>query len=531
MRVRRAGPAAWYVDVAESPSPEVAARLGALQRALLEGAPAPVRDVVPGYTNLLIEVRPGASMGRLRRWLEATAQSVEEGGPGPTPARHLVSVRYGEGADRAELEARLNLPWERIATLHAGARYTVAFLGFTPGFPYLLGLPRELVTPRRESPRPRVPGGSVAIAGEQAGIYPSASPGGWWIVGHTGERLFDREAWPPTRWAAGDEVRFLPSGPDPEGAPARSAEPGASDARVPAAPLGDAGAAPALEVLEAWPPSATLQAGPRWRVGHLGLAQAGALDATAHLLANRAVGNAADAAALELLALPLTLRALAPVTAAVACGGHRVLLDGRPAPCQRPFAWRPGAVLELLPGGRAGGNASYLALAGGVAAHAYGGSSSTDVRAGVGGSRRALRGGDVLALGAGRIASTVGAGAALRPRYPARIGLRIHPGPQYDPDTFRRLLASTFKVAGLDRTGVRLDGPPLPQPAPDIRSEGVPWGALQLPADGHPIVLLADRGRTGGYAKPAVVDVRDLWQLAQAPVGTEVWLIAAEGRR
>ena len=80
MNLRGAGPAAWYVDVADAPSPEVALRLGTLQRALLEGAPASVRDVVPGYTSLLIEVRPGASTDRLRRWLEAAARAVDEGG-------------------------------------------------------------------------------------------------------------------------------------------------------------------------------------------------------------------------------------------------------------------------------------------------------------------------------------------------------------------------------------------------------------------------------------------------------------------
>jgi allophanate hydrolase subunit 2 len=105
--------------------------------------------------------------------------------------------------------------------------------------------------------------------------------------------------------------------------------------------------------------------------------------------------------------------------------------------------------------------------------------------------------------------------------------LRLHPGPQFDAETFARLTQTRFRVAGFDRTGVRLEGPGLPQVAPDVRSEGSPWGALQLPADGQPIVLLADRGRTGGYAKPAVVDVRDLWRLAQAPAGTEVAFAAA----
>jgi KipI family sensor histidine kinase inhibitor len=525
VKIRSAGPAAWYVDVADAPSPETALRLGALQRALLASAPATVRDVVPGYTSLLVEFRPGTSPARLQRWLDTVDHGLEHEAPAAT--RRRVEVRYGADADSRELTARLGLPWERIVALHAGALYTVAFLGFTPGFPYLLGLPRALVTPRRETPRMRVPAGSVAIAGDHAGIYPSASPGGWWIVGRTDEPLFDPHPWPPRAWAPGDEVRFVAVGPGPD-APAAGGPPTPRPARgTERATLGDAAAPAVLEVVEAWAPSATLQAGPRWRVGHLGMAQAGALDPLALEFANAAAGNAADAPALELLALPLTLRALEPVTAALMCGGHRARLDGRPQATGEPFAWPAGAVLELVPGGRAHGRASYLALAGGIAAERYGGSASTDLRAGVGGGRHALRPGDLLGTGAARGGRAAGP-SAYRPRYPERLLLRVHRGPQYDPETFARLTASRFRVAGFDRTGVRLEGPPLPQSAPDVRSEGSPWGALQLPADGHPIVLLADRGRTGGYAKPAVVDVRELWRLAQAPLGTVVEFAAAD---
>jgi len=535
VRIRSAGPGACYVDVADAPSPDTALRIGALQRALLASAPATVRDVVPGYTNLLVEFRLGADPERLRRWLRASEHALEQAPPPAT--RRRVDVRYGENADVEALSARLGLPWERIAALHAGAVYTVAFLGFTPGFPYLLGLPQALATPRRQTPRSRVPAGSVAIAGEHAGIYPSASPGGWWIVGRTDTTLFDPRRWPPTAWAPGDEVRFVPVR---DGAPAQGAAPAATgpDATGPdatgspeaeeRAPLGDPDARPVLEVLEAWTPSATLQAAPRWRVGHLGMAQAGALDPLALELANAAAGNAGEAPALELLDMPLTLRALEPVTAALVCGGHRARLEGRPQPTAAPFAWPAGATLELVPGGRARGRASYLALAGGLAAERFGGSASTDLRAGVGGGRRALRAGDVVGLGEGRVAPVASrAELHLRPHYPRRLLLRVHPGPQFDAETFARLTATRFRVAGFDRTGVRLEGPGLPQSAPDVRSEGSPWGALQLPADGQPIVLLADRGRTGGYAKPAVVDVRDLWRLAQAPAGTEVGFAAA----
>jgi allophanate hydrolase subunit 2 len=103
----------------------------------------------------------------------------------------------------------------------------------------------------------------------------------------------------------------------------------------------------------------------------------------------------------------------------------------------------------------------------------------------------------------------------------------VYPGPQYDDETFTALTRTTYSLADADRTGARLDGPPLGLPAPLAESDGSPLGAVQVPPDGRPIVLLADRGRTGGYAKPAVVDPRDLWRLAQAKPSDRVSFVDA----
>ena len=94
--------------------------------------------------------------------------------------------------------------------LHTSATYSVAFIGFTPGFPYLRGLPAALATPRLPAPRPLVPAGSVAIAADQCGIYPAATPGGWRIIGRTALSLFDPHRNPPSLLAAGDNVKFVP---------------------------------------------------------------------------------------------------------------------------------------------------------------------------------------------------------------------------------------------------------------------------------------------------------------------------------
>jgi allophanate hydrolase subunit 2 len=188
-----------------------------------------------------------------------------------------------------------------------------------------------------------------------------------------------------------------------------------------------------------------------------------------------------------------------------------------------------GATIELSPSGADTGATAYLGVSGGLApvAPATGhpelvASESTDIRAGLGGFGRAVAAGDVLAR-AGRPGTPQRWPG--RPRYGRRALLRLHPGPQHEAKAFAALIGGRFDIASRDRTGARLEGPMVPLSRHDVRSQGVPWGAVQVPADGQPIVLLADRGRTGGYAVPAVVDPRDLWQLAQARPGSEVWFV------
>jgi KipI family sensor histidine kinase inhibitor len=105
---------------------------------------------------------------------------------------------------------RAGLTPEQVIELHSSASYLVYFLGFSPGFPYLGGLPENLATPRLPAPRKRVPAGSVAIGGSQTGVYPMESPGVWRIIGRTSLRLFDPDASPPALLRAGDTVRFIP---------------------------------------------------------------------------------------------------------------------------------------------------------------------------------------------------------------------------------------------------------------------------------------------------------------------------------
>lgn len=175
----------------------------ALERAALAG----IVDLVPAKETLLVVFDPALiSAARLRRQIRGLRP---EPGAKRLAREHTIPLSYA-GPDLAEVAERCGLSPAEVIALHSGAVYRVALIGFLPGFPYLDGLPSPLHLPRRATPRPLVPAGSVAIAGPQTGIYPQASPGGWHLLGTTTARLFDSDRQPPALLAAGDVVRFVP---------------------------------------------------------------------------------------------------------------------------------------------------------------------------------------------------------------------------------------------------------------------------------------------------------------------------------
>ena len=201
MKVRRAGDAALLIET-EAPH-----RLNAAVRSL--GRPEVV-DVVPGARTVLVTTAPGTDLDRLGTLLGGLTLP-EASATGGEPLR--VPVVY-DGADLDEVASLTGLSREQVIERHAGSSYVVAYLGFAPGFGYLAGLDERLHVPRRDSPRTAVPAGSVAIAGPYAAIYPSASPGGWRLLGRTTLRLWDPDREPPSLLQPGTQVRFVPGGED-----------------------------------------------------------------------------------------------------------------------------------------------------------------------------------------------------------------------------------------------------------------------------------------------------------------------------
>ncbi|MET8724439.1 5-oxoprolinase subunit C family protein [Streptomyces misionensis] len=255
---------------------------------------------------------------------------------------------------------------------------------------------------------------------------------------------------------------------------------------------------------------------------HLGVPRSGALDAPALRLANRLLGNAPDAAALETTMTGCALRPGRAVTVVVGGAPCPVTVDGRPAAWGTPVHVPAGAVLDA--GTVTAGLRSYVAVAGGVAVAPVLGSRSTDLLSGLG--PEPLRAGDVLPLGdpTGRTALP---GAAPWPAPPAELVLPLRPGPRADWFTaaaLRTLFSATYRVSPhSNRVGLRTEGAPLERARPgELPSEGMVLGSVQVPPDGRPVVFLNDHPTTGGYPVIGVVTEPGLASAAQAPAGTPV---------
>ena len=170
-----------------------------------------ITDVVPSYATLTVfydPVRIGYEDLRRRLVTLLSDNDSHTADTGDVTAKvHRIAVVY-DGEDLDEVAQRTGMSRDDVISIHSEKEYRVFVTGFVPGFAYLGVLDPRLVLPRRESPRKRVPPGSVAIAERQTGIYPSATPGGWHLIGTTAEKLFDPERNPPSTFQVGDRVRF-----------------------------------------------------------------------------------------------------------------------------------------------------------------------------------------------------------------------------------------------------------------------------------------------------------------------------------
>jgi KipI family sensor histidine kinase inhibitor len=493
-----------------------------LSRSLNVAPLAGVTDIVPSFKTITVHYDPakvpvatGTPVAAVMAWIKTVppapkAQRVK-------PRSVVLPVCYaGEaGPDIGEVAKHTKLTEAEVIRLHSKATYQVAAVGFSPGFPYLLGLPPRLATPRRSTPRVAVPAGSVGIGGHQTGIYPIASPGGWMLIGRTPTRLFRPENEnEPTLLAAGDEVTFK----DVTG---KQAEQLAEKPIV----LPESKISKHSAVFEVIKPGMLTTVQDLGRPGrqHWGIPAGGPMDRQAARVANLLLGNDENDALLEMTLTGPDLKFLRDTWIAVT-GAEISGVAG-----WRPIHVTAGQVLSLAEVTR--GARAYLAVAGGLEIARVLGGAGTLMRAGIGGwNGRALLAGDKLGARPGTLESSGNwsASAEFNAATGGDLAVRFLRGPQWDwfaAASRRTFLGKPFKVtATSDRMGIRLDGSllRLENESRELTSEGVSFGSVQVPPDGKPIVLMADRQTIGGYPKIGHVIAVDLPRLAQARAGNLV---------
>lgn len=200
-RIRRAGERSAVLDVTSAPS-SVAAGISRLA----EAEQLTLTDVVPGAATVLVMAANAAELTRL---LGALPRLVaDDGTPGAEPSTVELRVRY-DGPDLTAVAEAVGIGVAEVVRRHTDPTYRAAFTGFAPGFAYLTGLDPSLQLPRRGSPRPAVPAGSLAIADTYTAVYPQASPGGWNLLGTTDAVIFDPSRDPPALITPGTRVRLI----------------------------------------------------------------------------------------------------------------------------------------------------------------------------------------------------------------------------------------------------------------------------------------------------------------------------------
>ncbi|TWT43213.1 5-oxoprolinase subunit PxpB [Botrimarina hoheduenensis] len=506
-----------------APRGDASAGWAAAARAALLATPlAGVTDLTPAFGVLGVFYDPSAissgpdesAMSVVRAWLRSSLGELSIGET--NTARQIdIPVCYDAdfGLDQDALAAHARLTRAEVIARHAAGDYVVGAIGFQPGFAYLTGLSPELHTPRRSSPRTRVAAGSVGIGGAYTGIYPAESPGGWNLIGRTPTGQYNASSSPDSLLKVSDRVRFIPISAEKYELLSRQAE------RT--APHAPNSARPALVRIVSPCPGLTLQGTPQQGQQHNGVSPGGPMDASSQRLANRLVGNPHDAKTVEATLIGPRMEALRDLSLGIAGA--------------TPLGFGGARRIELSAGGTidlrtlAGGSRLYVATPGGFSAL------SGDTLFGINEqppgclqSNKSQRWS--LNFSAFGIRDADGT-----------VALRVLRGPQaehFAAGAWRCLVTDVYRIGShSDRAGIRCEGTPLlSDNVGAMPSQPVCHGALQVPPDGQPIILGADRFTLGGYPMIAAVVSADWPALGQLRPGdrvrfVETTLAAAERAR
>lgn len=431
-----------------------------------------------------------------------------------------IPVHY-QGEDLIDVANYLQITPQEVIDRHTQHEYQVAFCGFAPGFAYMVSPNTKLNVPRRPSPRVRIPANSVALAGEFSSVYPQASPGGWQLIGITDTKVWDLNRQQPALLKPGYRVNFV----DADKTSVIYSLPETTKQLAQTNQQGD------LTVLATGLQTLIQDAG-RTGQSALGISKAGAMDINAFRCANRIVGNERDEPTLEITQGGFKAKANTAMIVAITgatCEIHVTTCDGIRYVAQQyqPIHLAQGDIISL--GQTTRGVRSYFAVRYGLNVSQVLGSASYDTLAQVGPSP--LQIGQTFAIKPAlhqRALSLYEQPAMTYPSADDVVVLDIILGPRTDWFTKQALELLTSQVwqvtASSNRIGLRLAGEKslLREKQQELPSEGTCIGAIQIPANGQPVLFLNDHPLTGGYPVIGAVCEYHLDLAGQIPVNAKI---------
>ncbi|MFM2481235.1 5-oxoprolinase subunit PxpB [Celerinatantimonas sp. YJH-8] len=488
----------------------------ALHQSLMTAPIAEILDIIPAARTLLIYFdRHRLDQAQLVHLIRQREHLPVL----PAAGQLIVIPVVYDGEDLDDVAAWLEITTDEVIQRHTEHRYQVAFTGFAPGFAYLSCLDKPFNVSRRSSPRTRIPAGSVALAGEFSGIYPKDSPGGWQLIGSTSAVLWDLQRQPPALFQPGDQVQFEA---------VDQLAPKVFLTSAPPARLKESQHAAALEIIT---PGllTTFQDQGRFGMAAMGISESGAMDQGAYRQANQIVGNDDDWACLEITQGGLAFNVYESIVVSFtgAMGNVTVLSEQGQTTIvshYQPIALYPGDRCQIAMTDR--GARGYLAVRGGFKCTPILNSSSYDSLAQVG--PLPLQAGDCLELANRSVRRAVMLDQmALQSFSKAgeEIVLDITMGPHSDwfhSKSLDDLIDQVWQVTPQsNRIGLRLQGQQAlsRKNNNELPSEGTTMGAIQVPANGQPVLFTRDHPLTGGYPVIASVASYHLDRAGQLPVG------------
>ncbi len=475
-------------------------------------------ETVPAYTTLTIYYQPelidsinSSPSVFVKNYIEALLADLKIEA---TSTEKIISIPvcYDDefGYDLDLIASTGKLTKEQVIDIHQQRVYEVYMMGFLPGFAYMGSVDDAIATPRKSAPRAQVEAGSVGIAGNQTGIYPLTSPGGWQIIGRTPLSLFDLQREDPFLFKAGDRVKFSAISKDDFYKIKNEQE-----------------VKNRLEVVEDSSDAivlkpgiySTLQDSGRTGYQSYGVPVSGAMDQSAYHTANALAGNEKNAAAIECTMGGLQIQFKKNAVIAIT-GAGAAFVNGQNIKSWQPLSVSKNDVLEIRYNND--GMRTYIAVKGGFATTLVMNSRSAYPKAGIGGplqKEQRLRFDNMIAKDPKRITESI-----IAPEYDPNTMIRVFEGPEIDwlnHDCVNQNRPQLFKLSNqCDRMGYQLRSDPwLLNENKELLSTAVTKGTVQLTPSGQLIILMSDCQTTGGYPRVAQVASVDLRVLAQLKPG------------